>query len=107
MNWVQYKDLLCYMCLCRSVVSSLSLTQEVLGFNPEIFLLIFNFLPLNSPNPVKTFRENSNKSHAESPPITVNLTYQLAEITGVRHIFEFFRFILANEFTEFNEYLFR
>ena len=42
-NWVQYKDLLCYMCLCETVVSSLSLTQVVLGFNPSIFLLIFNF----------------------------------------------------------------
>ena len=31
------------MCLCGTVVSSLSLTQEVLGSNPAVFLLIFNF----------------------------------------------------------------
>ena len=36
MNWVQYKDLLCYMCPCGTVVSSLSLTQEILVFNPAI-----------------------------------------------------------------------
>ena len=43
MNWVQYKDLLCYLCLCGLVVSPLSLTQEI----------------LDSANSVKTFRENS------------------------------------------------
>ena len=42
MNWVQYKDLLCYLCLCGLVVSSLSLTQEILGSSPT--LLIFYFL---------------------------------------------------------------
>ena len=41
MNWVQYKDLLCYLCLCGLVVSSLSLTQEILGSSPT--LLIFYF----------------------------------------------------------------
>ena len=41
MNWVQYKDLLCYLCLCSLVVSSLSLTQEILGSSPT--MLIFDF----------------------------------------------------------------
>ena len=62
MNWVQYKDLLCYLCLCGWVVSSLSLTQEILGSNPTILIFIsFIFLSLNSANSVKTFRENSNR----------------------------------------------
>ena len=56
MNWVQYKDLLSYNCLCGTVVESLSLTQEILGSNPAIFLFDLNFLSLNS---VKAFRENS------------------------------------------------
>ena len=37
-----YKDLLCYLCLCGLVVSSLSLTQEILGSSPT--LLIFYFI---------------------------------------------------------------
>ena len=41
-NWVQYKDLLCYLCLCGLVVLSLSLTQEILGFNAT--MLIFYFI---------------------------------------------------------------
>ena len=45
MNWVQYKDLLCYLCLCGLVVSFLSLTHEVLGSI---------FLSLNSANLEKT-----------------------------------------------------
>ena len=43
MNWVQYKDLLSYNWLCGWVVECLSLTQEVLGFNPVIFLFDLNF----------------------------------------------------------------
>ena len=39
MNWVQHKDLLCYLWLCGLVVSFLSLTQEILGSSPT--LLIF------------------------------------------------------------------
>ena len=35
-NWVQCRDLLCYICLCGTVVSSLSLTQEVKGLNIAI-----------------------------------------------------------------------
>ena len=31
MNWVQFKDPLCYLCVCGTVVSSLSLTQEIVG----------------------------------------------------------------------------
>ena len=41
MNWVQYKDLLCYLCLCGLVVSSLSLTQEILGSSPTLPFLYF------------------------------------------------------------------
>ena len=43
MNWVQYKDLLCYMCRCGLVVSSQSLTQEILGSNPTILIFYFLF----------------------------------------------------------------
>ena len=43
MNWVQHNDLLSYNCLCGTVVESLSLTQEILGTNPAIFLFDFNF----------------------------------------------------------------
>ena len=43
MNWAQLKYPLCYLCLPSSVVSSLSLTQEVVGSSTEIFL-IFEFL---------------------------------------------------------------
>ena len=45
MNWVQYKDLLCYLCLCGLVVSSLSLTQENLGSSPTLlfFFILFFF----------------------------------------------------------------
>ena len=42
-NWVQYKDLLSYNCLCGTVVEYLSLAQEILGSNPVIFLFDFNF----------------------------------------------------------------
>ena len=60
MNWVQYNALLCCLWLCGWVVESLSLTQEILGSNPAIFLFDFHFfLSLNSANSVKTFRENS------------------------------------------------
>ena len=41
MNWIHYKDLLCYLCLCGLVVSSLSLTQEILGSNPTILIFYF------------------------------------------------------------------
>ena len=42
MNWVQYKDLLCYLCLCGLVVvSSLSLTWEILGSSPTLPILYF------------------------------------------------------------------
>ena len=44
MNWVQCKDLLCYLWLCGLVVSFLSLTQEILGSSPT--LLIFLFLKI-------------------------------------------------------------
>ena len=52
MNWVQYEDLLCYMCLCGTVVSSLFLTQEILGSNPAF--LLFWFLINGSSLLVKT-----------------------------------------------------
>ena len=60
MNWVQFLNLLSYNYLCGTVVESLSLTQEILGSNPAIFLFDFNFLSLNLVNSVKSFRENSN-----------------------------------------------
>ena len=41
MNWVQYKDLLCYLCLCGLVVSSLSLIQEILRCSPTLPFLYF------------------------------------------------------------------
>ena len=41
MIWVQYKDLLCCLCVCGWVVEPLSLTQEILGSNPVIFLFDF------------------------------------------------------------------
>ena len=41
MNWVQYKDLLCYLCLCGLVASSFSLTQQILGSNPTILISDF------------------------------------------------------------------
>ena len=43
MNLIQYRDLLSYNCLCGTVVESLSLTQEILGSNPAIFLFDFFF----------------------------------------------------------------
>ena len=61
MKWIQFKELLCYLCPCGAVVTSLSLTQEVVGSNTAI-LLIFDFLSLNSADSVKTFRENSISS---------------------------------------------
>ena len=60
-NEVQFKDLLCYLCLCGTVLSSLSLTQEIVSSNTTN-LLIFNFLWLNSVNSVKTFSQNPNSS---------------------------------------------
>ena len=60
MNWVQYKDLLCCLWPCGWVVESLSLTQEILGSNPAIFLFDFNYFR------VKAFRENSNNITAMS-----------------------------------------
>ena len=51
MNWAQFKDPLCYLCLSGTVVVSWSLTQEVAGstpFNDKYFLLL---------NSVKTFRK--------------------------------------------------
>ena len=33
MNWAQFKDPFCYLCLAGAVVASWSLTQEVAGSN--------------------------------------------------------------------------
>ena len=76
-NWIQFKDPLCYLCLCGTVVSTLTLTQGIVASNRAIFL-IFDFLLLNS---VKTFRENFIRS------------------------FEFSHLKPVNEFTEFGEFL--
>ena len=84
MNLVQYKDLLCYMCPFGTVVSSLSLTQEILGSNPAIFLLIFNFLSLNSADSMKTFRENSNKPCLPKK-VTNNKTIQNESLNKSKH----------------------
>ena len=59
MNPGQFKDPLCYLCLCGTVVSSLSLMLEAMGSGTEI-LFIFE-LSLNLLNSMKTFWENSNK----------------------------------------------
>ena len=65
MNWVQYKDLLCYLCLCGLVVSSLSLTQEILGSSPTLpFLYFINFFCHWIQ---RTFRENSKEVSFEMP----------------------------------------
>ena len=50
------KALLSYNCLCGTVVESLFLTQETLGFNRAFFLFDLNFLSLHSVNLVKAFR---------------------------------------------------
>ena len=42
-SWFQFKDLLCYLCLCGTVVSS-SLTQEIVGLNPAILLIFIFFV---------------------------------------------------------------
>ena len=57
MNWAQFKDLVCHLCLAGTVVASWSLTQEVAGLSP--FTVKTNILPLNS---VKTLRKNSISS---------------------------------------------
>ena len=56
MNSVQFKDLLSCLCPSGAVVSSLSLTQEIVGSYPAIILI---FLSVNSANLMKTFGENS------------------------------------------------
>ena len=56
MNWTEFKDPLCYLCLTDAVVTSFSLSQEVTGSN-NLFE-IYYFLSLNSANAVKTLRKN-------------------------------------------------
>ena len=34
MNWAQFKDPVCHMCLAGTLVASWSLTQEIAGSNP-------------------------------------------------------------------------
>ena len=58
MNWGEFKDPVFHMCLAAIVVASWSLTLEVAGSN-HCNNKYFQFL--NSPNSVKTFRENSNE----------------------------------------------
>ena len=41
MNWAQFKDPLCYLCLHSAVVSSLFLMQEVVGSRLILFAKIF------------------------------------------------------------------
>ena len=42
MNCNQYEDLLCHPCLCGTVESPLSLTQEILRSNPAILLFYYD-----------------------------------------------------------------
>ena len=58
MNWAQFKDPLCYLCLADAVVASWSLTQEVAGSN-NLFKMTILFVAELNVNSVKTFRENS------------------------------------------------
>ena len=44
MNWSQFKDPVCYLCLVGTVVESWSPTQEVAGSNP--FNVMTNILAL-------------------------------------------------------------
>ena len=54
MNWGQFKDPVCYLCLVNCVVTSLSLTQDVAGSNN----ILHKKLSLTPVNSVKTLREN-------------------------------------------------
>ena len=56
MNWVQYKGLLCYLCLRGLAVSYLSLTQEILGSN--LTMLIFYFILFFFVTEFSEFSEN-------------------------------------------------
>ena len=57
MNWNKFKDPIPHICLAGAVVVSWPLTQEIAGSNPII--VTTNIFSLNSPNSMKTFRENS------------------------------------------------
>ena len=54
-NWAQFKDSFCYLCLVGIMVASWSLTHEVAGSNN-----LFNIKYFLSLNLVKTFRGNSS-----------------------------------------------
>ena len=57
MNYGQFKDLGCYLCLAVSMVVSWSQIQEVAGSNN-----LYHILSLNAANSLKTFRENSSET---------------------------------------------
>ena len=40
MNWDQFKDLPCYLCISGAEVACSSLTQEVAGLNTVIFFFL-------------------------------------------------------------------
>ena len=92
--WIGFsKDLLCYLCLSGLVVSSLSLTQEILGSNPTLlifylkFFFVTEFTELNS---VKAFRENSTDSAS-----LVCVGQKISEVSFVHaplHILDFGHF---------------
>ena len=66
MNWVQYKDLLCYLCLCGLVVSSLSLTWEILGSNPTMLIFCFIYFSCD-------WIQRIQWKHLEKTPLSPNI----------------------------------
>ena len=50
MNWVQFRDPLCYLCLAGAVVASWSLTQEVAGSSnlfQNIIIFVTEFVEIS------------------------------------------------------------
>ena len=45
MNWAQFKDPLCYLCLAGTVVAFWSLTQDVAGSSPfhDVYFFVTEF----------------------------------------------------------------
>ena len=58
MNWAQFKDPVSHMCLADAVVSSWSLTQEVVGSSP--FTVLTSILVTKLAEFSERFRKNSN-----------------------------------------------
>ena len=60
MNWAQFKDPLCYLCLLGTVVASWTLTQEVAGW--QGFDPFYSFFVTELSEFRETFRKNSSIS---------------------------------------------